>query len=95
MYGKIIDGLLHRAPKKLIVGDTAVYNPTDEQLRNAGYKPVTMSDQPDDAPEGKHYESEWLDEGDAIILSWYLVDDPIDADIPAETALAILLGEEV
>lgn len=90
MYAKLIDGNLHRAPKKLIIGDNAVYNPTDEQYRNAGYKPVEMVEQPDDAPEGKHYESQWIEQDGAIVQDWYLVDDPDDID-PVE-ALSIILG---
>ena len=90
MYAKLINGILHRAPKKLIIGETAVYNPSDEQIQNAGYKLVEMVEQPDDAPDGQHYESQWVEQDDAIMQDWYLVDDPDDID-PSE-ALSIILG---
>lgn len=92
MYGKIINGNLHRAPAKLAVGDTVVYNPTDEQLRSAGYKPVEHSGEPYDAPEGQHWESAWAEQDNVIVLDWHLVDDPTVTDIDAEEALSIILG---
>lgn len=90
MYGKLIDGNLHRAPSKLTIGETVVYNPTDEQLRNAGYKPVEYYDQPENTPDGQHWESSFIEQDDAIVQDWYLVDDPDDID-PSE-ALSIILG---
>lgn len=92
MYAKLIDGNLHRAPKKLIIGDNVVYNPSDEQYRNAGYKPVEYSEPPYDAPEGQHWEGAFVDGEEAITQEWQLVDDPPETDISAEEALDIILG---
>ena len=90
MYAKIVNGIFIRAPKKLINNDVVIYNPPTTLLAAHGYKPVEMTEQPDDAPEGKHYESEWAEQNNAIVQNWYLVDDP--EDIPDDEALSIILG---
>ena len=59
MYGKLIDGALHIASKKLPGVGTTVYNPPAELYLAAGYKPVTFTDPPDDPPAGYTYESGW------------------------------------
>lgn len=92
MYARLINNILYRAPKKLIIGDNAVYNPADEQYRNAGYKPVEYSEPPYDAPEGQHWEGAFVDGEEAITQEWTLVDDPPETDISPEEALDIILG---
>lgn len=90
MYAKLIDNVLHRAPKKLTINDVVIYNPPDNLLEEQGYKPVELVNMPNDAPDGKHYESEWVEQDNAIVQNWYLVDDP--EDIPDDEALSIILG---
>lgn len=58
-----------------------IFNPTEDQLTQAGYKPVTETPMPDDAPDGQHYEAQYTDSGDTITQSWILVDD-----VPVEPA---------
>ena len=90
MYAKLIDGILHRAPKRLEIGDAIIYNPPAEILENQGYKAVQLVEQPATAPEGQHWESDWDEQADAIVQHWYLVNDPDDID--PEEALSIILG---
>lgn len=82
MLGKIIDGALTYPPHRIILGGMQIFNPTDEQLMQAGYKPITETPIPEDpATEGQHYEAQYTDAGDTIMQSWVLVDDE-----PVETA---------
>ena len=80
MYGKLIDDMLIGAPRRLSGDGVTVYNPPAEMLLAAGYKPVTFTDVPDDAPEGYHYEAGWAETADAIVQSWTLVEAPDDVD---------------
>lgn len=80
MYGKLIDGALKIAPKKLPGDGVIVYNPPAEMYLAAGYKPVVFTDAPE-APEGYHYESEWEEDEIKITLTWRLVKDPDDAEV--------------
>lgn len=75
MLGKIIDGKLTCPPHRIVLDGMQIFNPTEEQLMQSGYKPIVETDMPDDAPEGQHYEVQYTDSGDTITQSWVLVDD--------------------
>lgn len=76
MLGKLVNGALSYAPRKIIIDGKTIFNPSDEVLKGQGYKDVVMVDMPDDAPEGKLYVSGWTDAGDKIQQVWSLVDAP-------------------
>ena len=81
MFGKIIDGKLTYPPHKITLDGMQIFNPTDEQLLLAGYKQISETSMPDDAPAGQHYEPQYTDGETEIIQSWILVDDsPSDAE---------------
>ena len=76
MLGKIINGQLTYPPKRIILNGMQIFNPTDDQLIQVGYKTITETPMPEDpAPEGQHYEAQYTDDGDTITQSWVLVDD--------------------
>lgn len=82
MLGKIIDGALTHPPNRIVLNGMQIFNPTEEQLKQVGYKPITETPMPEDpAPEGQHYEAKYTDAGDTITQSWVLVEDE-----PAEPA---------
>lgn len=76
MLGKIIDGVLTYPPHRIVLDGMQIFNPTETQLISAGYKPITETDMPDDAPEGQHYEAQYADGETQITQSWVLVDNP-------------------
>ena len=45
-----------------------------------GYLPVTHTDMPTDAPDGKHYESHWEQTDTEIVQVWTLVDNPAEPE---------------
>lgn len=76
MLGKIINGQLTYPPNRIVLNGMQIFNPTEEQLMQAGYKPITETPMPEDpAPEGQHYEAKYEDAGDTITQSWVLVED--------------------
>lgn len=76
MLGKIIDGNLTYPPHKIVLLGMQIFNPTEEQLSQVGYKPIIETLMPEDpAPDGQHYEAQYTDAGDTIMQSWVLVDD--------------------
>ena len=91
MYGKLIDGSIQYAPRKITEGSAIIYNPTGAQLEALGYKPIEVEPQPE-VPEGYHLEVVWSETESAIIKDWEIVKDPDDID--DTEALAIMLGEE-
>lgn len=76
LLGKLIDGALSYAPKKIVIDGKTIFNPGEDVLRGQGYKEMQTTDMPDDATEGKVYVSGWMDAGDAIQQTWTLVDAP-------------------
>lgn len=76
MLGKIIDGVLTYPPNRIVLNGMQIFNPTSNQLIQAGYKPITETPMPEEpAPEGQHYEAKYTDAGDTITQSWVLVED--------------------
>jgi len=76
MYAKLQNGFLHSAPKTIVLDGKTINNPFSEELEQIGYKPVLYTDMPTEAPSGQHYESGW-EEGDKIVQTWTLTDDPV------------------
>lgn len=89
MYGKLIDGELYGAPKKLSGDGVVVYNPPAEMYLEQGWKPVTFVDPPE-APSGYYYESGWEEQTDAIVQTWILT--PLPDDIDEAEAYDIIFG---
>ena len=75
MLGKIVDGKLTYPPYRIVLDGMQIFNPTEDQLRQAGYKEIQETPMPDDAPERQHYEAQYEDAGEYIVQSWVLVDD--------------------
>lgn len=77
MHAKLKSGFLHSAPKTITLDGKTINNPLPEELEQIGYKPVVYTDMPTELPEGKHWESSWEEEENAIRQVWKLVEDPV------------------
>ena len=70
-YAKLIDDQIQFAPRKLIVGEYVVYNPTPEMLIAAGWKPVHIDQYPEeDPPEGYYWAIQWSQDDHNIYGHW-------------------------
>lgn len=76
MHAKLQNGFLHSAPKTITLDGKTINNPYDSELEQLGYKQVAYVDMPTEVTEGKHWESSWEEEENAIRQVWTLVDDP-------------------
>lgn len=94
MYAKLKNGILRSAPQTVQWNGCTVNNPSADKLAELGYKEVVYTDMPEDAPDGKHYESEWTETAEEIVQTWTLVDDPVypEPELSAEDALNIIMG---
>lgn len=88
MYGKLYNGQLIPAPKKITIGEYNVWNATEQQYRSLGYKPVQYAEPPE-PPEGYDYEFAWTETDTEIVQTYELVEHELTND----EILAILLGE--
>lgn len=75
MYARLENSTLVIAPRRIILNGMQIFNPTADQLIQAGYKPITETAMPDDAPDGQHYEPTYSDSGDTITQGWTLVEN--------------------
>lgn len=91
MYAKLIEGAFYPAPRKLPVGSTIVYNPSEDMLLAEDYKPVVYTAEPETEP-GYYAESHWEDDGESIVQVWEVIEEPADIDIPDEEAFSIIMG---
>lgn len=48
MLGKIIDGKLTYPPHRIVLDGMQIFNPTDDQLIQVGYKPITETPMPEE-----------------------------------------------
>lgn len=94
MHAKLQNGFLRSAPKTIVLDGRTINNPLPEELERLGYKPVLYTDMPAEAVEGKHWESGWTEEENAIRQVWTLTDDPVypEPELSAEDALNIIMG---
>lgn len=94
MYAKLENGYLRSAPKTITLDGKTINNPFPEELEQLGYKQVMYVDMPIEATEGKHWESGWTEEENAIRQVWTLVDNPVypEPELSAEDALNIITG---
>lgn len=94
MHAKLQNGFLRSAPKIITLDGHTINNPYPEELEELGYKPVVYTDMPTEVTEGKHWESGWTEEENAIKQVWTLVDDPIyqEPELSADEALNIIMG---
>lgn len=76
MYGKLIDGNLILAPRKLTVGEYVVYNPTPEMLIADGWKTVIFTDPPQTEP-GYVAVPGWTENALEIVQVWTVEQVPI------------------
>lgn len=81
MHAKLTNNILIPAPRKLMLADTTVYNPTDAQLEAAGYKPVRHTDPPEE-PEGYYAEPRYTETAEEIVQAWELVELPPEEEPP-------------
>ena len=94
MHAKLSNGFLRSAPKIITLDGRTINNPYPEELEELGYKPVVYTDMPTEVTEGKHWESGWTEEENAIKQVWTMVDDPVypEPELNADEALNIIMG---
>lgn len=75
-YAKIENEKLIYAPHRIVLGGMQIFNPTADQIIQAGYKPITETPMPEEpAQEGQHYDPTYTDTGDTITQGWTLVEN--------------------
>jgi len=88
MLGKIIDGRLQIAGRIVKEGNTTITNPTEEKLKELGYKEIGYTEKPSFNKEEEKLQEVYTD-GDKIQVSYEVV------ELSAEEHNAIIQAEIV
>ena len=70
ILGKLVNGAISYAPKKIIIDGKTIYNPTDTLLKEQGYKDVETSEAPVVSTQTQQAVSGWTEQEDKIVQSW-------------------------
>lgn len=72
ILGKLIDGVLYSAPRKIIVDGKTIFNPSDNLLKEQGYKDVETTEATAVSTQTQQAVSSWQDQENKIIQTWEL-----------------------
>ena len=72
ILGKLINGAISYAPKKIIIDGKTIFNPTDTFLKEQGYKDVETSEAPAVSTQTQQAVSSWQEQADKITQVWEL-----------------------
>lgn len=70
MLGKLVDGALSYAPRKIIVDGKTIFNPTDTLLKEQGYKDVETTEAPTVYTQTQQAVSTWQEQESKIVQTW-------------------------
>lgn len=85
MLGKLVNGAISYAPKKIIVDGKTIFNPGEELLKEQGYKDVETSSAPSVSTQTQQAVATWQEQEDKIVQVWDIV--------PAQPGLTAALQE--
>ena len=89
IYGKLIEGELRGAPRPIRTENGDVFTNDPALLLQYGYKPITLTDCPND---GKNYIAAWTETETEIVQVWTEVQQSDNDPISDSEALEIITG---
>ena len=89
IYGKLVGGALHSAPRPIRTENGDVFTNDPALLLQYGYKPIITADYPSD---GKSYIDSWAETETEITQTWTEVQQSDDDPISDSEALEIITG---
>ena len=89
IYGKLVGGELHGAPRPIRTENGDVFTNDPALLLQYGYKPIITADYPSD---GKSYIDSWAETETEITQTWTEVQQSDDDPISDSEALEIITG---
>lgn len=72
ILGKLVNGAISYAPRKIIIDGKTIFNPGEELLKEQGYKDVETSEAPTVSTQTQQAVSSWQEQENKIVQSWEL-----------------------
>lgn len=76
MFGKLIEDRIQYAPRVIVNGDQRIFNPTEEMLVAAGFKPIIYDPEPE-VREGYHFYEVYEELEDRIAVHYGWAENPV------------------
>ena len=70
ILGKLVDGALSYAPRKIIIDGKTIFNPTDTLLKEQGYKDVETAEAPAVSTQTQQAVPSWTEQENKIVQTW-------------------------
>lgn len=70
MLAKLVNGTLQYAPKKIYIDNQLIFNPTEAQLKEQGYKEVENTESPTILTKTQTVVSSFVEQEDKIVQQW-------------------------
>lgn len=70
MLAKLVNGTLRYAPKKIYIDNQLIFNPTEAQLKEQGYKEVENTESPTILTKTQTVVSSFVEQEDKIVQQW-------------------------
>lgn len=70
MLGKLVNGALSYAPRKLVIDGKTIFNPTESLLKEQGYKDVETSEAPTVSTQTQQAVPSWQEQEGKIVQTW-------------------------
>lgn len=72
ILGKLVNGAISYAPKKIIIDGKTIFNPPDSLLKEQGYKNVETSESPTVSTQTQQAVPTWQEQENKIVQTWEL-----------------------
>ena len=72
ILGKLVNGAISYAPKKIIIDGKTIFNPGEELLKEQGYKDVETSSAPSVSTQTQQAVPSWQEQENKIVQFWEL-----------------------
>lgn len=73
ILGKLVNGALSYAPKKIIIDGKTIFNPGEDVLRGHGYKDVETTSAPEVSTQTQRAVPTWQEQENKIVQVWEVV----------------------
>ena len=70
MLGKLVNGALSYAPKKIVIDGKTIFNPPEDTLKAQGYKDVETSEAPAVSTQTQQAVPTWQEQENKIVQTW-------------------------
>ena len=72
MIGKLVNGAISYAPKKIIIDGKTIFNQPEDVLKEQGYKDVETTEAPTVSTQTQQAVPSWTEQENKIVQTWEL-----------------------